>query len=138
MKPAANYFKSIVALSSLLIVSATFAHHSFGMFDRSREIKITGVVKNWQLTNPHSWLDLVVVNASGAEEAWAFEGGSINQLVRQDVKPSTFKPGDKVTVSAFPLRDGRKGGHVTSVLASDGKTYEMFPSAFGTEPAGNK
>jgi Family of unknown function (DUF6152) len=89
---------------------AALAHHSVAMFDMSKEITVHGTVKEWQWTNPHAWLQVLVPDPSGNDVEQGFELGSPNTLVRDGFRKETFKPGDKVTVIAAPRRDGTVGG----------------------------
>jgi hypothetical protein len=41
------------------------AHHSAAMFDEKKTVTVEGVVKEFQLTNPHSWLLVDVTDKSG-------------------------------------------------------------------------
>jgi hypothetical protein len=97
------------------------AHHSGATIDYSKQIKLEGTVIDWQFTNPHSWLDVMVVYPNGQSEKWPFETGSINGLIRHGWNSKSLKPGDKVTVVAFPLRSGDVGGRLASVTKDDGK-----------------
>jgi Family of unknown function (DUF6152) len=106
----------------LLILSPLSAHHSFAMFDRSQVTSLKGVVKEFQWTNPHSWVQLVVQNDSGATEEWALEALSPNVLGRMGWKRNSLKPGDKITAYFNPTRDGSHGGNLVKVVTADGKT----------------
>src|SRR6478609_5299932 len=86
------------------------AHHSFAMFDSSKELTLVGTVKEFQWTNPHSWLQLNVPGADGKLVEWSIEGGSPNGLARQGWKSTSLKPGDKVTLKTHPMKDGSNGG----------------------------
>ena len=67
----------LVAAAAILTSSGpAAAHHSFAMFDRTREVKVSGTVKEVQWANPHVWLEIVVSNPAGGETQWSFEGGS--------------------------------------------------------------
>jgi hypothetical protein len=105
-----------IALSTA-VAGAASAHHSFAMFDQSKRVPLTGVVKEFQWTNPHSWVQLTV----GGDD-WSIEALSPNVLGRQGWKRNTLKPGDKVTVVVNPLKDGSKGGNLVSVTLADGTT----------------
>ena len=91
------------------------AHHSYAMFDRSKTLTLNGVVKQYQWTNPHSWIQLVVKDASGKEIEWSIEGGSPNGLSRSGWKRTSLKPGDKATAVIHPLKDGTNGGSLVTV-----------------------
>jgi hypothetical protein len=116
------FTKCLALATSLLIVSAVAsAHHSVAMFDLTREITVQGTVKDWQWTNPHAWLQVLVPDATGAEVEHGFELGSPNTLVRGGFRRDSFKPGDKVKVIAAPRRDGTVGGLYLCGRTAEGK-----------------
>jgi hypothetical protein len=108
--------------ATVLLVAApqAFAHHSFAMFDSSKETSVQGTVKEFQWTNPHSFIELTRPNDAGGTELWSIELNSPNNLKRQGWKSTSIKPGDKVTLVFNPLRDGRKGGLFIKVTLPDG------------------
>ena len=86
------------------------AHHSFAAFDMSKEQSITGVVSRFDWTNPHTFIWVDVTNEKGVVETWAIEGMSPNYLGRRGWSKNSVKPGDKITVSIRPLKEGKTGG----------------------------
>jgi hypothetical protein len=117
---------SVAGLATLATVIPAHAHHSGAMFDNNKEVVIEGTVKEWQFVNPHSWLQIVVQGEDGKTQQWSFETGppgggrdSPNSTIRRD----TFKPGDKVSVRAHPMRDGRPAGHLEGVTFADGRKW---------------
>jgi hypothetical protein len=110
-------------LSGLLVGIATpaLAHHSFSMFDDKKEIALKGEVKEFQWSNPHTWIQLYVTDASGKVVEWSIEGGSPNLVGRQGWKRNTFKPGDKVEITIHPMRDGQPGGSFMRAVLPDGR-----------------
>ena len=102
-----------VAMSAIPAI----AHHSFAMFDAQKSTTLEGIVKDFQWTNPHSWILLTVDNAQGAAEQWAIEMGGPAGLARQGWKPKTLTPGMKVKTVIHPLRDG--GNYVTSARGAE-------------------
>lgn len=96
---------------------AAMAHHSFAMFDTARQVTLSGTVREFQWTNPHSWLQLDV---QGTE--YSIELGSPNTLSRRGWRRVTFKPGDKVSVVINPMRDGSAGGALVSAVDAQGNT----------------
>ena len=105
------------------------AHHSTAMFDMEHETQLTGTVKDFQWTQPHTWIDFEVPNASGGADQYGIEGMSPSYLGRNGWNKHTLSPGDKVTVSIHPLKDGRKGGFDASVTWPNGKTMYNLPHA---------
>jgi Family of unknown function (DUF6152) len=116
----------VACLGALLSMAAgpTFAHHSFAMFDRSKETTLVGVVREFQWTNPHSWIELDVPNDSGGVDRWSIELNSPNNLSRQGWHSDSVKPGDKISVVIWPLRSGEKGGLFISLTLPDGSTLD--------------
>ena len=105
----------------VFVVTELFAHHSPAVFDRTKEVKLVGVVKEFRWTNPHSWIELSVRNDKGELEAWAVEMTTPSQLVKAGWKSTTIKGGDEVTILAHPLRTDEKVGQFVSITLSTGK-----------------
>ena len=109
-------------LCALLLAAAcgpAMAHHSFAMFDRTKAVVVTGTVKAFEWTNPHSWIRLEVME-KGSPETYAFELNSPNNLSRQGWSSKSLKPGDKVELTFNPVRDGTKGGLFVAATFPDG------------------
>ena len=105
-------------------VAAAFpasAHHSAAMFDRETEVRLMGVIKEVQWTNPHAWIELNVPAATGRQTQWSVELDSPNILTRHGWTSHTLRPGDRVTVTCHPLKDGRPSGSYVSIALPDGK-----------------
>jgi hypothetical protein len=115
---------TVVATMMLAASRTAFAHHSHAMFDMTREVTVTGTVTNFSFRNPHVFLYLDVKGPDGQMTNWAIEMSYVGNMESRGIYLSTFKPGDTVTVSVNPLRDGRHGGNYTSVTAADGKKYD--------------
>jgi len=101
----------VLVMSMLAIAGVSLsAHHSFAVFDMTAEKTITGVVSKFEWTNPHTFIFVDVTNDKGATETWAIEGMSPNYLGRRGWSKNSVKPGDKITVSVRPLKEGKPGG----------------------------
>jgi len=108
----------------LLVAGSASAHHSFAMFDRSKETTLVGVVNEFEWTNPHSWIELDVPNENGGTDKWSIELNSPNNLSRQGWKSTSLKPGDKISVVIWPLRSGEKGGLFMSLTLPNGQVLD--------------
>jgi hypothetical protein len=103
-------------------VEQASAHHSFAMFDQTRQVTVTGKVKEFEWVNPHSWIHLLVVNPkTNKAEEYSFEMGGTLRSVRDGWKADTIKPGDTLTVTMLPLKDGSRGGMYFGALLANGK-----------------
>ena len=117
-------FKALGLAGIAFAMSAmpALAHHSFAMFDAEKKLTLEGTVKEFQWTNPHSWILMTVSNAQGQAEQWAIEMGGPSGLARQGWVPKTLTPGMKVTAVIHPLKDGTHGGQYMAVTLPDGTT----------------
>jgi hypothetical protein len=101
------------------------AHHSFAAFDTSAEKTVTGTVKQFDWTNPHTWIWVDVANGKGGTDTYGFEGMSPNYLARRGWSKSTLKPGDTISVTYRPMRDGSNGGMFMTGKLGTGKVLSM-------------
>ena len=114
--------KHVLALFALLVTAgAALAHHSPIVFDRTKQVTLTGVVTEFRWGNPHSWIHIDVADADGKVANWSIEMDPASHLARQGWRSSTLKTGDKISVVVFPLRNDEKGGQYISVTLPDGK-----------------
>lgn len=102
------------------------AHHSNAMFDKSvvRQEKVT--IREFQWTNPHVWIQVIVTGADGASEEWSIEGGGPNTLFRNGWRPHSFKAGDVVDMKFNPMHDGSKAGLFVGARFADGSTLGQW------------
>jgi len=120
--------RALAGLAVLMITVETgMAHHSAAMFEETKTITLEGVVKEWQLTNPHSWLLVEVTGKGGKVTVWGFEAEGPSTLLRAGIKPSDLKAGTKLTITGRPMKDGQPAAIWTSAVRADGK--KLVPSA---------
>src|SRR5687767_13714900 len=113
--------RRLVVAAVLFATVPVLAHHSGAGVDRTRTVMVTGVVKEFRWTNPHSWIDLEVTGGAGAPTLWSIEMNPPPFLIRAGWKATTLKPGDTVTVTVNPIRTGEPGGIFVSVTLADGR-----------------
>lgn len=119
-------FKLVLVVAVAGMSAAALAHHSFSMFDMKTTTTIAGTVKQFEWTNPHTWLWLMVPNEKGEMEQWGFEGMSPNYLGRRGWSKNTLKAGDKIKVEVHPLKNGEHGGTFLNVTLPDGKLLKSW------------
>lgn len=108
------------------LAAPALAHHSFAMFDRSREVEVTGTVKSWQFTNPHAYLQVVARYGTGPAKELSLEAVGISGLLRRGIRRDAFAAGERVTVIMHPLRNGAPGGELVEVKSADGKVRIFY------------
>lgn len=100
------------------------AHHSASQFDNTKRITVSGVVKEFQYSNPHSWLIVEVVAPGGGVTTWSFEAEGPEVLLRAGIRKSDLTPGTSLTVTGHPMRDGRTAATWLKAVRADGKVFD--------------
>jgi len=114
-------------LIALMLALPVWAHHSGTMFDDEKEVTYTGVVKEFQYTNPHSWLIVDVTNKDGSVTTWGFEAEGPSRIRQAGIRKGDFPPGEKVTIKAHPMKDGRPAAAwFHAIRESDGKEFNPW------------
>src|ERR1700748_1175195 len=108
----------LVSVLGLALSGPALAHHAFAMFDSNRELMLDGTVKEFQWTNPHTWVQLLVKEPGGREVECAIEGASPNNLSRFGWTRNSLKTGDHVQVVVHPLKDGSIGGSLVKITVN--------------------
>ena len=121
--------RTILAIGvGLLFATPALAHHSGAMFDGTKEVTLKGTIKTVQLTNPHSWIQIMAPDANGKMVEWSLEAAAPTVLVRGGINKASFKPGDQVTARGHPLKDGRPGANLIDIVTAKG---EVLPRKNG-------
>jgi Family of unknown function (DUF6152) len=114
----------VIALALMAVGAPAVAHHSSAMFDDKKEITVTGVVKEFQYTNPHSWMLVDVKGPDGKVTTWGFEAEGPSTLQRAGIRKTDLVPGTPVTVTGHPMRDGRPAASwVKATRMTDNKEF---------------
>ena len=120
---------SVVSAAALLSTPAVHAHHSNVAYEVTKVITVTGVVKDFQWVNPHTWLHLMVNDGKGGKVEWAAEGRAPSVLLRAGWTRSSLKGGETVTVDLSPAKDGTPTGIIARVTKADGSILSNQPTA---------
>ena len=94
---------------------------------------LKGTVKEWVYSNPHCLLMLEVTGEDGQAVQWVAEGQAPNVIFPAGYRRDSFKPGDHVTVTVEPVKNGRPLGRILQSVLADGKALGVASSA-GTAP----
>jgi hypothetical protein len=106
------------ALTLWAMVAA--AHHSAAQFDFSQRVTIEGVVKAFNVTNPHAAAIVEVTDAKGTRDV-EFEGHSASHFYRAGYTRDMVKVGDKIAILIAPRGDGHDGGFIQA-FTDNGRT----------------
>lgn len=108
--------------AGLAVFSAVaMAHHSAAQFDFGQRVTIEGVVKEFNVTNPHTWAVVTITDDKRGTRDAQYEGHSASHFYRAGYTRDMLKVGDKVAILIAPRRDGEDGGFIQAFTAN-GKT----------------
>lgn len=111
----------IVGAVLLLAASAAFAHHGAAGYDSNKLTTLKGTVTEFRFQNPHAQIFLDVKDSSGKVQNWILEAVGIATLSRSGWTKSIIKPGDEVTVTGNPAKNGSASMRLTKVVLASGK-----------------
>jgi Family of unknown function (DUF6152) len=113
---------TLAAIAVAAFTAPGFAHHSFTMFDENKPTTLSGTVKEFEWTNPHAWLRVMVTDEkTGKPVLWAYELSSPARLITMGMSANSLKAGDVVSVTFHPMRDGTRAGRFLQATLPDGK-----------------
>lgn len=111
------------------------AHHSFAaFFDPSKTVTIIGTVTEFRFTNPHGTVAVDVVKPDGTVEKWRAETNAPVVLMRRGWTRDSVKPGQAITITGWPARDGKP--YVRLQKAVDGAGRLIGSAPFGQGDSG--
>jgi len=121
-------FKAGLFFATLFLTAtiATAHHSTAAIYDSSRTVEITGVVKTVHWRNPHGQIVLTVRDAAGKTVDWDIETPAIVVLRILGIGQEFVSVGDRITVAGAPARRNPQGMNGRNILLSSG--YEL---AFG-------
>lgn len=115
------------AVALLLVSAPIFAHHGREMYDPKRMVTMKGTVARFDFANPHVLLYFDVKDDKGKVVRWVGETGSPNLMRRGGWNKNSLKPGDPITISGHPARNGSPSMRFMKIVLSDGR--ELDPAS---------
>jgi hypothetical protein len=99
------------------------AHHSEAAeYDANKPVRVTGVVRKVEWTNPHIWFYVEGKDeVSGLAAVWGFSGAAPNGLRRRGITKDSLKVGDTVKVQGIRAKDGSPNAASRGVTFADGR-----------------
>ena len=127
--------RPVVVLAFAVAMSMPlFAHHGSAAFDTGKKVTLKGIVREWVYSNPHCLLRLEVKGDDGRVVQWVAEGQAPNVVFPAGYRRDSFKPGDEVTITIEPVKNGAPLGRILQAVLADGKTLGVASSAGGPPP----
>jgi hypothetical protein len=116
-----TYIAASFAFALALFAAVAAAHHSAAQFDFAQRVTIEGVVKDFNVTNPHTWATVEITDDKRGTREAQYEGHSASHFYRAGYERGMVKPGDKIAILIAPRRDGEDGGFIQAFTVN-GKT----------------
>lgn len=126
MKTKLSLIMAGALLCAALFVTPASSHHSFAMYDQSKTVTLTGVVRQFVPQANHAELHfyLIAPDRKGLAKApdgknveWGLEMAGTAAVAQQGITGTTFGPGTVFSVKLNPLRDGTNFGSRTGAIA---------------------
>jgi hypothetical protein len=118
----------LAAVIGFWLTPALQAHHSSSAFDTGKKLVLKGTVKQWVYSNPHCFLMIEVKDEKGDVVQWVAETQAPSVIFPAGYRRDTFKPGEQVTVTIEPFKDGRPFGRILQTVLPNGTTLGVAGS----------
>jgi len=113
---------AMIFLGLLTVSAPLFGHHGNAAYDTTKKISVKATVTEWVWANPHCFLKFDAKDDKGEVVHWVAETSNPSDMVKLGWGKESFKPGDEVTVTFMPVRNGNPIGRVQQVVLANGQT----------------
>jgi hypothetical protein len=110
-----------LGISIPIVTLPLFAHHGNAAYDTGKKVTVKGTVTDWLWSNPHCVLRLDVTDDNGQIEHWVVETENPSSMVNVGWTKQSIKPGDQISVTALPVKNGRSVGRIIEVVLPNGQ-----------------
>ncbi len=114
-----------MAAATLIVSVPVFAHHGNAAFDTGKKVTMKGTVTEWFWANPHCFLKFDIKDETGNVVHWVAETNNAPDMIERGWSNKSFKPGDEITVTVEPVKNGKPVGRVLQVVLPNGETLGM-------------
>jgi hypothetical protein len=112
----------LVAVCLLAISAQLSAHHGAAGYNMDKELVMKGTVTDWLWANPHCFLKYDTTDDAGTLSHWAVEVSNPTDMTKRGWSKRSLKPGDEVTVTVRPAKNGAPVGQLLKVVLPNGQT----------------
>jgi hypothetical protein len=123
---AKTLFFSAILIALIAVASPMFAHHGTAAFDVTNMVTVKGTVTDFQYVNPHAQVYFQTKNDKGETEQWQGELTAPTKLGRAGWTKHTLNPGDSVTITGNPAKNGAHTIWIRKLIGPDGTSLQLF------------
>ena len=115
-----------LAVMTVLFQTTVSTHHSFAMYDQTKVVTLTGVMKQFVPQANHAELHFILLAPDhkallkGKDDKyveWGVEMAGTAAIAQQGITAATYGPGTVFSVKLNPLRDGSNFGARVGAIA---------------------
>jgi uncharacterized protein DUF6152 len=118
----------VLGIGGSIFSPPLFAHHGYAAYDTDKKVTLKGTVMQWHWSNPHCLLQMDVTDESGQVVHWIAETENPSSMTRMGWTDKSIKPGEQITPTAIPVKNGRPVGRIIEVVTPSG---ERLPGRVG-------
>ncbi|MBZ5645125.1 MAG: hypothetical protein LAO19_20385 [Acidobacteriia bacterium] len=112
---------------ALALAGPALAHHGGSAYDTTHMLTLTGTVKEFQFIQPHPLITLEAKDDQGVVTVWSVEMTAPNHLVHFGWSGKKLKPGDQITVTGSPSKNGLKVLNLRKISYTNGAEIPLGP-----------
>jgi len=98
------------------------AHHGTAGYDMDKQVTMKGTVTQWLWANPHCFLKYDSTDDKGEVVHWAAEVSNPIDMTHRGWSKLSLKPGDEVTVTIRPAKNGAPVAQLLKIVLPSGQT----------------
>jgi len=105
----------------LLVSTSALAHHGRVGYDNEKVLTLKATVTGFEWTNPHVQIHFDAPDEKGVVQHWDVEGTNPFGAMRARWTKDSFKPGDQITITFHPAKNGNGVGIFMSAVTASGE-----------------
>jgi uncharacterized protein DUF6152 len=106
----------------LLVSIPAFAHHGgASLYDMDKATTVKATITDFFWANPHCEISFDTVDESGKTQHYTIEAHPPNIMLTHGWTKKTLKPGDVLTITFHPGKNGGAWGKMIKVMFPDGR-----------------
>jgi len=113
-----------VAIGVLVVPYLVLAHHAATNYDTEKLVTLQGTVTEFKFVNPHPHVYFKAKDEAGNLVDWIAEsGGPPARWYNSGWRANALKPGDAITITGGPSKDGRKMMRIRKIVSPSGQEW---------------
>ena len=112
----------VAAICALVFCVSLPAHHGTAGYDMDKQLVMKATVTDWLWANPHCFLTYDTTDDKGATVRWSAEVSNPVDMTKRGWTKHVLNPGDQITVTVRPAKNGAPVGQLLKVVLPNGQT----------------